>query len=351
MEALILDRSFNAVGIVDAFEAFIWTERYNKCGDFELHVAASESILNTIRIDYYIYLSESDRLMIVEAFQLTTDPQQGNKLKISGRSLESILDRRIVWEQTMLDGYLQGQVKKLINQNIISPADSNRCIPNFVFEDTDDPTILAMQIRSQYTGDNLYEVICAICEDFGIGFKITLNASNQFVFKLFNGADRSYDQNSNSPVIFSPQFDNLLETAYSYNNVYLKTIGLVAGEGEGSERKTIDTGDDTITGLDRKELYIDARDLSTNDGEISDAEYYLQLMQRGDEKLAECTIESYFEGSMETQISFRYGIDFFIGDIVEVENEFGISARCRISDFVRAQDARGFSAYPSFEMV
>lgn len=351
MEALILDRDFNSVGLIDAFEAFIWTERYNQAGDFELHVAASNEILSTIQMDYYIYIAESDRLMIIESFQLTTDPSNGNKLKISGRSLESILDRRIVWNQTILDGYLQGQIQKLLNQNIISPTDPNRRIPNFIFEETDDPTILSMRIRSQCTGDNLYDAICSICESFGIGFKITLNDSNQFVFKLFNGADRSYYQNDNAPIIFSPYFDNLLDTAYSYNTTSHKTIGLVAGEGEGSERKKIDTGDDTITGLDRKELYIDARDLSTNNGEISDAEYYLQLIQRGDEKLADHTVESYFEGSMETQISFRYGIDFFIGDIVEVENEFGISALCRISDFVRAQDTNGYSAYPSFEMV
>lgn len=351
MEALILDKAFNAVCVIDAYEAFIWTERYNKAGDFELHVVASEKILNDIQIDYYVYLAESDKLMIIESFNLSTDPKHGNKLIISGRSLESILDRRIIWSQTILDGYLQGQIKKLINQNIISPSDSNRAIPNFIFEDTTDPTIEIMMIKSQYTGDNLYEVLVSICEDFGIGFKVYLNDSNQFVFKLFNGEDRSFDQNYNNPIIFSPEFDNLLDTKYSYNKTYLKTIGLVAGEGEGSDRKTISTGDNTITGLDRRELYVDARDLSTNDGEIDLATYYSQLIQRGDEKLAECGSELYFDGSMETALSFKYGVDFNIGDIVDIENEYGVSAKCRVIEFVRAQDKSGFSAYPSFEML
>lgn len=351
MDALILDRSFNSVGIIDAYEAFIWNDRYDKAGDFELYVPVSEEILNTILPDYYIYVTESDKLMIVEEFQLTTDPKKGNNLKISGRSLESILDRRIIWNQTTLDGYLQGQVKKLITQNIINPEDTNRKIPNFIFEDTSDSYIAQLHIRSQYTGDNLYDVICSICEDCGIGFKIYLNSSKQFVFTLYNGIDRSFSQNIMSPIIFSPNFDNLLETAYSYDQKEFKTIGLVGGEGEGKDRKTIDVGDTTIVGLDRRELYIDARDLSTNEGEIDLPTYYTQLIQRGDEKLVEYRIESYFEGSLETNIGFKYGVDFFIGDIVEVENEFGIASRCRISEFVMAQDSRGFSAYPSFRMI
>lgn len=351
MEALILDLDFEAVGTLDTFESFIWTERFNRAGDFEIYVGASEEVLSMIKVDYYVYISDSDRLMIVEGIELTTDINEGNHIRIVGRSLESILDRRIVWNQTILDGYLQGQVQKLLNQNAISPNDNNRQIPGLIFETTTDTAIASMQIRSQYTGDNLYEAICEICEAFEIGFKITLDSQNRFVFKLYSGADHSYDQNANNFVIFSPNFDNLLDTSYTYDKTPYKTIGLVAGEGEGSDRKTIETGDDTLTGLDRRELFIDARDLSTNEGEISDADYYLQLIQRGDEKLAQTVEMAGFQGTMAIDISFRYGTDFSIGDIVEVENEYGVNARSRIIEFIRCQDQNGYSAYPTFEMV
>ena len=65
-----------------------------------------------------------------------------------------------------------------------------------------------MKLEAQYTGDNLYDVIQKICEEQGIGFKITLNDEKQFVFELYAGSDRSYDQTEN-PYVISVSYTHL----------------------------------------------------------------------------------------------------------------------------------------------
>lgn len=351
MEAWILDEDLIVLGVVDSFESFIWTERFYEAGDFELYLMASQSALDLLRIDRYVYIKESDRLMIIESINLNTDPEKGNHLTVKGRSLESLLDRRIVWKQTLLSGYLQGQVYKLINQNAINPSDSKRAIPRLIFEEINNPEVTRNRIRSQYTGDNLYEAMVNICVDFGIGFKIYFNEENQFVFRLIVPVDRSSYQLDNGLVIFSPEFDNLIDTQYTFNKVNLKNVGVVAGEGEGSARKRTIIGDNNLSGYERRELFVDARDISSNEGEISDSEYYEQLAQRGSEKLSECIEEESFDGSVDVNSSFQYGRDFNIGDIVEMENEYGLYSRCQVIEYIRCQDSDGYTAYPTFTLI
>ena len=222
---------------------------------------------------------ESEHVMIVEKIQITSDTEDGNHVTVTGRSLESILDRRIVWGQKLLSGNLQNGIKTLLNENVISPSDSNRKISNFIFKESTDSAITKLKLEAQYTGDNLYDVIQKICEEQGIGFKITLNDEKQFVFELYAGSDRSYDQTENPYVIFSPKFENIINSNYIESKASLKTVTLVGGEGEGAGRRYTTVGGGS--GLNRRELFTDARDISSNvgsDDALTDAEYMAYLV-------------------------------------------------------------------------
>lgn len=351
MQPLVLDKNFDAVLVLDFYESFIWTERYSKAGDFEIYLPVTKELLDQIKIGYYLYLEESDRLMIIETLKIQTNARTGNRLRITGRSLEMLLGRRIIWSMTTLDGYLDGQIKKLLNENIISPTDSNRRISNFSYQTTSDSAITAMQIRSQYTGDNIYDVITSICDERKIGFKVTFERTrNGFVFSLYAGKDRSYDQSTNEPVEFSPSFDNLIDSNYMYQDLDYRSMALISGMDQAENRKRTTVFVDTSTGLDRRELYIDARDLQQEEG-TSDADYLAELSQRAIEKLSEYKIESSFEGTMETQVSQTFNKDYFLGDIVYVENEYGIGSKCRVTELIRSNSQEGYKEYPTFEMI
>lgn len=353
MELLILNENFETDNVLDKFESLIWTDRYSAYGDFEVYTSANKNIIDIAKENYYLWSTDSEHMMIIEDFKLESDVEFGNHYTITGRSLESILLRRIVWSQTNLDGYLEGQVQRLLNENVINPTLSGRKIPNFVFEPSGDPTIAAMKVQAQFTGDVLYDAIKKICDSANIGFKVTLNDQNKFAFKLYAGTDRSYDQITNPYVVFSPNFENIINSNYTKSSRALATVGLVAGEGEGAQRKTAIVGNNASSGLGRREVYIDARDISSqiDGGTLTDAQYNQMLIARGNEKMLDnVTIEA-FDGEVETSRLYRYGTDFFMGDIVQLENEYGMKSKVRITEYIYNESTNGRSAYPTFVIL
>lgn len=347
--------NLETVSIIDSFESLIWTERYRQYGDFETVLPSDDNNLILITQIEYVLLRGSDSIMIVEDIQITSDVEDGSKLIVSGRSLESILERRIIWNQTILDGNLQEGVKKLLDENVISPIIEERKINNFIFQSSTDPKITELTISAQFTGDSLYDAIEAICSAYNLGFRIIFNSLGQLVFSLYSGTDRSYDQFLYPYVVFSPKFENLSNSRYLQSSKNLKTVTLVAGEGEGASRKTKvvenETGADV--GLKRREMFTDARDISSDIGEgIMTIEQYESLLdQRGKEKLSENTTVKFFEGQAETTVMFKYGEDFFIGDIVQIANEYGLESRSRIAEIIRSQSIDGINVVPTFETI
>lgn len=356
MDVVILNTSFETVKVLDTFESFIWTERFSEYGDFELYLPIEPDVFDYIKKDYYVTIKDSKRAMIIETISIDTDPDDGATLQVTGRSLESLLERRIVWKQTTLSGTLQNGIKKLLDENVVSPSDSNRKISEFYFASSSDAAITSLNVSAQFTGDNLYDVIKYLCDAYKIGFKVTLesiNGKDRFAFRLYPGVDRSYEQIENPYVVFSPSYENLITSNYLESDRDLKTVALVAGTGEGENRlaATVFATTSVKAGISRRELYVDAKDIFGEvDGEvISNSEYAQLLLQRGREKLSECISVKSFEAEAEiTSSVYTYGVDYDIGDIVEMANSYGNSARARITEVVRSESETGYSVYPTF---
>lgn len=352
ISVLDIDRS-TVLSVLDAFESFIWTDRYNESGDFEIYASATKEYVDLFQIGRYILFSESEHVMVIEKVEIKTGSENGNHIIVSGRSFESVLDRRIVWEQTILSGNLQNAVKKLLDQNAISPAITDRKIDELRYQASSDSSVTGLTLTAQFTGDGLYEAVNAICYAAGLGFKTTFSYdTGLFTFMLYKGTDRSIAQSERSPVIFSPYFDNLIDSNYVANSQGFKTVALILGEGEGADRTraSLDSG---YTGINRRELYVDARDISskTGSGELSPTEYTNLLIQRGREKLAECPMERVFDGSIDYSSAFKPDVDFFLGDIVTVQNEYGLYKNCRVIEMIHSINNNENVVYPSFEEV
>lgn len=351
MELLVLNTDFESVAVIDTYESLIWTDRYNAYGDFEIYFAMDTGLLEYLKEDNYLWLKDSEHCMIIEEIKIDADVEEGNHLIVTGRSLESILERRIIWGQAIYNGNLQDAVETMLNNSIISPTIADRKIDNFIFVASTDTKVTNLTIDNQYTGDDLYTVIKGLCEENNIGFKIVLTDDNQFAFSLYAGVDRSYDQTENPYVVFSPNYENIINSNYYSSKASYRNVTLVAGEGEGSSRKTVTVG--TGSGLDRRELFTDARDISsdTEDGTLSDTEYNAQLTTRGQKNLADYIITTAFEGEVEATRLFKYGEDFFIGDIVQIANEYGNEGSAYISELVISRSDEGLSVYPTFKTI
>lgn len=354
MELWVLDKDYKSVDIIDTFTSIIWTDRYYGYGDFELSALCTPYLVSILQKGFHLWCKESEHLMIIEEIQIGSS-EEGLTLLVSGRSLESILERRIVWNQTILDAPFQDCVEKLLNENVISPSDSKRKIENFIFQKSELQTLAEENIQAQFRGETIYECIKSICEEKKIGFKIIRADDGQYTFSLYEGVDRSYEQILNPYVIFSPNFDNIEESNYLEKETDYKNVVLVGGEGDGSNRKTVEVSldDKEYTGLERREYFENASDISstTSSGTVSAEDYKKQLTQRGKEVLSDLGVYHYFDGTVDIDRVFKYRTDFSVGDIVQLSNEYGIESRARIIEMIMSHDSEGEKMYPTLEII
>lgn len=362
-DLVILDTDFTPVAIVDEYESLIWTDRYNKYGDFELVLPVSAASVSFVKQDRYLYRPQSYYLMIIESVKLESDAQDGDRMIISGRSLESILERRVIWGQTVFSisantGNFQNAVRQLLYDSMISPSDSKRRIPNVQFRASNDPAVTRLTVNTEFDGETVYEAVQALCEAAGIGFRMLPDGEWNFVFELYAGTDHSYQQPSpavNPYVVFSPNYDNLSDSNYLSTTEPYRNTALVAGEGEGSDRVKVEVTDSgqSYSGLSRREIFVDAKSTSskTDDGQLSSAEYKTLLEGKGLESLADNTMEIAFDGEALPAIGFTYGTDYFLGDIVQIENAYGMAARARVTEYIVSESTDGREAYPTFTVL
>lgn len=440
MRAYLLDNNYIAQEVLDEFDSFLWTDRYYDCGEFEYYTGATKEKIDAWKVGYMLKCSFSDRIMFVENREIVTDTEDGTKLKITGQSAEALLKRRVIIKKVTYEknSHVHTIIKELITNNIINPEDTNRTISNFIFEDSTDSVITSATLnkKKEFYGEDLYTVIQEMCEAFGFGFKVTLNQSNQFVFTLYNGVDRTFKQSTLPYVVFSPEFDNLANTDYTYetsdksNVVYLKSGDEDNPEGTWEEGtldsdssvtiKRLNTSNmlriiqvGTDTGIDRREhwattsadtqyteeemsargytkptkpefgYWSDSTDedgipikIFHSDDSVSEdtkraAQEAYEEAQKAYEKAAkkaesviieELTKEAnktldnvkpkaVTEGEADLTHQFQYGLDYNLGDMLELINEFKMEGNVRMTEIIFSHDSSGETVVPSFRSL
>lgn len=344
----VLNREKTVIGVIDNAESIIWTSRYFETGDFEIYITATDKNIDLLRTGYYLTRKDNTMVGLIENIDLVTNIENGDYLTVTGRDASCILGRRIVWDQTNLTGNVATGINRLIDRNLINSAISERNIPGFKIAAVD-TTVFTEKMDTQLTGDNLLDSIILLCKKYNYGFNVSLDENKNFVFSLYIGTDRSYGQtstNKNPYVIFCPNFDNFISSEYTYKIDNYKNVALIAGEGDGNARKKQTIGN--ASGIDRYELFVDAKDVSSNDGEIDETNYNLLLRERGFEKLAETGVVETFNGQVDSTRTYRLGIDYFLGDIVTVENEYKMQKNVRVTEIIECLDVNGYSITPTF---
>lgn len=389
MIAWLLNENYEPIRVIDSFETFIWTDRFCDVGDFELYLPMNIEIFQDLKIGYYIAIRNSDRLMVIESIKLSTNATNGHHITVKGRSLESILDRRIVWDETEVKNNMQEAVEKLITEAIIKPKNKDRTIPLYTFKRSTDPRITKLKILRKYFGDNLLELIKNLCNYKDIGFKVLPKGRGGFEFSLYEGVDHSYEQSDNPWVIFSPYYENLTSSEDIRNYQDYKNVGLVSTEYDDPLLKDVDedgneipeeelkkkreiileviSKEDEKTGLNRREMLIEnnlpeqgeieteedpetgeKRDPTEEEVEADKNKFKNQLKNAALTELKTTQDVEVFTGEIDPSRQFVYGVDFFIGDIVQVENEYDYKKVMRISEVVRSHDSDGIKITPAF---
>lgn len=355
MELYIFNRDLELQGMLDTFTSLRWVRRYHKAGEFELHCNLNINTLNLLKKENIIFKKDDIEAGYIETRQLKVDNNGQEYLEVKGHFVTNYLERRINWGILNYSGKTEELMRKLVLDNTINPSNINRKIPNLILGDLKG---FKEKLDYQNSYGNILDCLENISNTSSLGYRNILDFKNRhIIFSVYKGVDRTINNGNIAPCIFSRDFENVLEQSYfdSINNY--KNTCLIAGAGEGKDRKltSIEEGE----GLDRYELYVDARDLQetksiekkdsagntiTEEVSIPIEEYYKILLQRGKEKLEECKEIQTFDSRINTNGNNIYKKDYDLGDIVTiVDKKWGLTIDARITEIEEVYEQQGLS--------
>lgn len=357
MDFYIMNQDLEWLDIVEGAESKVWKKCYTGAGEFEIYTADTPENIELLQIGRYVVRQDDDMVGIIEKINMQKDEDGRDMLLVSGRCAKALFARRIINRQQTFSGTVWNRMYWMLYNHAVNPSVAYRQLPNTAIADVD-AAIKGPKAETQHTGTNLMTAVVDLVSSNNLGWKVTQDGE-KFTAELIAGTDRTIDQTDRDPVIFADDLDNLISTDYMRDLTNYANVAHIAGEGEGSARvwNGIDitgTQSGTFAGLDRYELFVDARDLQkkSTDAEtgeeitLTDAQYAAQLQARGLEKLQELTSET-FTGEVDAE-AYTYRVDYDVGDLVTVRDKHGITANARIVAVEEIEDEDGYTITPEF---
>lgn len=421
--------------ICEDYKSIIWTERFHGFGDFKLTVPGTLENLQIYQLDYYLYTKGTNKLMIIEQIELNTEYSKQSMLTVSGRSLESILDRRVmhpypIWEGTILckEERTRGKVKDVIKhysnllfkqRDSIDPS-HERHVKGFGWYSVDElpggirrgrpvssmdigdirvsteGVVRDMSIRNpnwgrymDYTKDpysmegSWYKLVQELTDLTMSGWAIEYDGEDPYYWYgyTYNGVNRTFNQGERPPVVFSPKYDNLSKATYFKSKVGTRTkifSGAVKfeiptqlaldGEYLGASASNNAMQNNSITvgtpGLGLREGYFKSPSVEHTNGMMQDTTGAKGVLPNDPKSIhrqihEQCNTELWrhmpiemFSGEAAQQSMYTYNEDFFLGDFVQIQNEFGQQDIARVTEYIRtSSDSEGDVFYPTFESL
>lgn len=435
MYLAVLDESMILQHICEDYKSIIWTERFHGFGDFKLTVPGTLENLQIYQLDYYLYTKGTNKLMIIEQIELSTEYSKQSMLTVSGRSLESILDRRVmhpypIWEGTILckEERTRGKVKDVIKHYsnlLFKQRDSldtshERHVKGFGWYSVDElpggirrgrpvssmdigdirvsteGVVRDMSIRNpnwgrymDYTKDpysmegSWYKLVQELTDLTMSGWAIEYDGEDPYYWYgyTYNGVNRTFSQGERPPVVFSPKYDNLSKATYFKSKVGTRTkifSGAVKfeiptqlaldGEYLGASASNNAMQNNSITvgtpGLGLREGYFKSPSVEHTNGMMQDTTGAKGVLPNDPKSIhrqihEQCNTELWrhmplemFSGEAAQQSMYTYNEDFFLGDFVQIQNEFGQQDIARVTEYIRtSSDSEGDVFYPTFESL
>lgn len=338
----IYDQNVMQVGVIDVFTSLIWTKRYNETGDFKVTIPLDGPIpdflvYDMFSIDHFVTLSEDlepGYYMIIETIEVNQEETGGNTLTISGRSLEALLERRIVWDKTIYTSKkTEVIVKDLLEKAFINPAITDRKMQNFVYEEPEEGLEFP-NVDTEFDGEDLLDIIITLCSENHHSMSVRY-LDGKFVYRTYTGMDRSHDQSKNDEVLYSADYDTLLSSNYLESIKNYKNVVQVS-DSTGSKKAVVGEA----SGISRREYRVTPQNVTNQ----------ASLKAYGNKALYENSKTAILDGTSTNDV-YVYGLDIFVGDIVQFRNDYGIESRSRITEYIYSEDTSGVNNYPTFTVI
>ena len=386
-----MNENFISESIVDQYISAIWTERYSTHGDIQLVTAATPTLIEQLAEGTFVGLRGTPEVM-----QLETQNIEKNVLTVQGKSLVNFLDQRLMWKANPDDDAPEVRIKDYVVNDKVGQAIAD-VVESMVIDtasmgglyadanlewNTDEIEFLELG-AVDVSGDDeditfvtgpLYQSISQVAHQFGIGISLYLESSDidagyVLKFKTYTGEDRTSDSLTNDLIRLMPELDSLsdikeLRSIQTYKNtVYVYFDGEVTVHYE--DPLNIQEG------FNRRILVVDAENesIGRKPGPTTKTLGYgmssifswtvppdpLAILawreEHAQDALANNNYIRAIDGQTSPENEFKYGVDYGLGDIIELEGLSGNIVKARITEYIRSQDKTGEREYPTISVV
>ena len=331
--AYVLDPVTRAtLGLVDqSWERLSYIRRYSAMDTFELVINRTRLWASELTKNRLLYLpDEGDLVFLIEQIASVAEGSTRNdEMTVTGRSLEGIAMAERLVEPPVGESHdrqtgvaAETAIKHYLRAHAADLATPARQVPGLV--------VAADAARgATVTANGRYQSVLDLVREIGLlaglGWEITYDpGTGDFVFDVMDGVDRT------ASVFFDFAFETLERWEELDSVIDAKTVALVAGQGGGTARDLVTRWSGAEpTGFDRREAFLDARDVELGETTV--------LAQRGDAYLAATGAETSLEADVHQYGGFRYREHWDVGDVVTVRNaERALSYPARVVEVAKS---------------
>lgn len=346
----ILNPQLEVVGVIDDFYSLIWAERHCGMDDFELVVPDSYEFSPYLVAGNLLQIQDSNVVMMIQSRRPEFNDTE-SKVIFTGESLKTLLRRRHLDGPIIADGLAETIMYDLVVEHFVLPANSKRTIA--LLSETNPPTpSFAPTYFNLFEEKSIFDICVEIGEATGLGFRIDrVGSSGAFV--VYQGTNRSFGQNLNPWVIFSPEFDNVLNGAHVLTQKDVVTVVKVTTDDAVLPYVEVwAEGATEPEGLARFETSLNTTiNREPEDGVLlDDGEVYSIILTRGRKVIRDKQPKVMLEGAFDIGGNFKYGTDFFLGDLVQVAFK-SASSPARVTELVRSYSTDGITTYATMEFI
>lgn len=356
MELSVLDSQFRRSKPIENWNSLAWTERYNKYGDFELVSNHISQIMTLLPVPgpfdppVLVALGESDVPMVVETRKLEKPKNGTSQIVVTGRSFETVLNQRVTiraitsgeprieWNIEASSAAIAAYTaaKTIVVDGAATPLD---VIPeiNLLNAVTATGTNEKFPVEPKKLYDWMLETLAL--DEAGIRSTLPIpGVDNRIAVTIYKGEDKRQD------VVFDVALEQMDETAYLLSSVGYENV-MITSTTHGMEMSH--TGVNP-SGLARR---VDYQDISEEVTLVPGADLTNLTINKGKVALADRLPTALFSGGVAAEVGQAYDNRYFLGDIVKLSGEYGLSQDARVVEFIRTQDQTGIKSYPTFEAV
>ena len=356
----IFNSNLEWMGIVDAVQSLVHRTSWHEIQNSEMVVSKTAQGVDELQIGRILLVNDQRyKALVIEEMTATNDDQYWNYTLIP---LKGILNYRITHpiDSHATQALFQSEAMMVLAaSNLVSQTRDN----NRKFLHTDNVTnmfdvndykfygeIISFTVdwKTSYLGDALVSIAKMNADDgFPIGWNIHVSDTyDKFRLDTYKALNRSVNQVSVPPVVFSEEFGNIKNVSYTYSTKEWRNVAYI-GWNNGTADQTsgvVNYKHGDVKGFNRREIVLDSSKKTTD-----------EVLNEGKSELNKRPhIESFTAEILNNENTMTtYMKDWFLGDIVTIQSKYILkdqllSINAQITEIEEVYDAGEYSINVTF---